>query len=199
MLPSVTMGFYPLEPCLRHNAKKNASLRSLKEAGEIINGTSPAPIMVVAVIRSAAKIESNSRPVVIWPGPVIASIRRISWSVIGLCLRRLIHVKINSRRNSIFAREQVTGSEHGRLSELIGVQRERLNDIFRRAKIVKRPIWIAKNLQRQRCGPYVLVIRFDADTRFGRFNGHIIGHGSIRSTFGPRRQRLASGQKTNCR
>jgi len=133
-------GVLPLRTAfVRQPVQKKRPSQLAERGGRKIQRLLPAPIIVMAVRRSATEIKPNSRPIVIWPRSVVTSIvgRRIARSIIGLCLWRLIHIEINSRRDSIFALKQVPGSKHCRLCELIGVQRKRLNDVLRRAEVMK--------------------------------------------------------------
>ena len=63
------------------------------------------------------------------------------WRVIRLRIRigcrPLIHVEDDALRNFVLGREPATGPEDGCLNELVGVSRERSNDVIIRTEIVE--------------------------------------------------------------
>src|SRR5438477_1365462 len=103
-----------------------------------------------------AEVEPKLRaPVVIWRAIIDRrSIIRIAitrWSVGRVNLGLLIHVKIDLLRNMVLRTKPLTRPEKPDLFKLVGGQRHGPDHVVRSAKVVKRPVRVAENLQMQRC------------------------------------------------
>lgn len=144
----------------------------------------------------------NSRPVINRRSIII-----IRWRIIscrGICRRcvsrrRLIHIKINLPWNIILRREHLAGMENSGLNKLIRMQRERLNHIFIRTKVVERSILIAEDFYRKRRGAHELTIYLDPHARFRRFHRHVVGNRPIGTLLRSWRNRFATNQENQCR
>src|SRR6266480_7900342 len=150
-----------------------------------------------------AEVEPKLRtPVVIWR-PIIdrRSIIRIAitrWSVGRVNLGLLIHVEIDLLRNVVLRTKPLTRPEKTDLLKLVGGQRQGPDHIVSGAKVVKRPVRVAENLQMHRCVAHHLAIGFDSRARRGSLYRHIVSHRAMRSALGAGGYGLTPGKQDRC-
>jgi hypothetical protein len=89
--------------------------------------------------------------------------------------------------------------EHAGLGKLIRAQGQSPDHVGVRAKIVKRPVSVAEDLQVQRRVAHNLAVGFDAGAWVGSFNQYIVGHRAMWSTLGTRWNRCGTPAKQDRR
>src|SRR5229473_441051 len=141
----------------------------------------------IVVIRRPVKIPR--RAVVVGRIPIH---RSLEWSIRR---RRLIHVEVDPLRNLVFRGEHVPRPEHAGLDKLVGGQRQRPDNVIIRTEVVERPVGVTENLEDDRRVADGFAVGFDSGARLRSLDQYIVGHCAVRSAFGSRRDRLASGQQ----
>ena len=123
-------------------------------------------ILSPVVVKAGSKIKLDARAVVD-RRPVVIGGRRIRRIRVrgrrnsGRIRVRLVHVEVDSLRDTVFRAEQVAGSENPGLDILVCCHRQRADDVIIRPKIVKRSVFVAEDFEVNRRVANNLPVRFD--------------------------------------
>jgi hypothetical protein len=147
------------------------------------------PIGVIIRIRIGVRI---------WAVIIRMGINIIAWPADHYRRRRgrfLIHVEINTLRDSVSRAEPFAGGVGVSLSVLICCNGKGLNDVLRIAEAVKGAIALAENLKVNGCVANEFAVGFNSSARFRSLDQDIVSDSSFRSFFNTRRKSFTASKQ----
>src|SRR5690348_3775432 len=148
------------------------------------------------MVKAWAEIELHARAVIDGRAIVRRRITRVGRYRHPFRIRvGLAHVEINPLGDVIFRCKEPSRAKDSRLDVLIGGYRQGSHNVVKGAEVMKRSIFVAKDLQVQGSIPDNLAVGLDPRARGKGLDHHIISNRAVRTTLCPGRRRFATGQK----